>query len=184
MNIKSISAEDFEAVWSRSDEFRYGYLLNRGLLTLYGVLMAAFWGYWGISVSQGGLDVPLTVIAVVFGCVTVFLGFNILYWRYFGRLSGVICEEDRLLWRHGNQIFSVSWTEVDFETLGLLDVDLSTPKYEHFLTVGTEKLYLFRPHVRIRELETCLGTILSKLKAHGCIPDKKKRTKKKDRKSA
>jgi hypothetical protein len=51
-----------------------------------------------------------------------------------------------------------------------LRLESSSKKYEQFLTIGDKKLFLFRPFVRIRHLETFIGEVLIRLEQHGGIP--------------
>jgi hypothetical protein len=159
---------DFDAAWGATEP-RFSYALNRGLILLYMVLLGAFWVYWAVSVARGGLDLVLGVVGGLFFVVTVFVGFNILYWRHFARVSGALCTDAGLLWRHGRQTFSAPWAEIDFETLGLTDVDLSGKKYEYALNVGGKKLYLYRAHIRMRNMEIFMGLLLRALKDAGRI---------------
>ena len=182
----TVSADEFEAAWAQAGDYRYDYVLNKGLLVLYGGLLAAFWTYYAITVLSDGFDIGLIVVGLVIAAVSVFVVLTILRWRRFKRLSGVVCEENRILWRTDTQFFVYAWADIDFDTLGLLDVSLATKKYEHYLHFGDAKLALFRPYVRLRNLEVFMGAVLMQLKAHGRLPQnnpvgkkgKKKRKKK------
>ena len=159
---------EFEAIWEATEP-RFGYSRNRGLIFLYIALLGAFWAYWGASVMSGGLDLVLGILGGLFLAVTVFVVFNVIYWRHFARVSGVLCTPKALVWRNGQQTHAKPWSEIDFEQLGLTDVDLSAKKYEYALNVGGAKLYLYRAHIRMRNMEIFMGLMLKALKDAGRI---------------
>ncbi len=167
----TIAPDEFETAFSAADDGRFVYQLNRGLLGLYGVLLGAFWVYFLVVVLRDGFDIPLIVLAVVLGGATGFVFVNLMFWRRFVRVSGVVNTDDRILWRQGDKLFACRWEDVDFDALGLTDASLGDRKYEHWLTVGGARLYLFRPHVRMRNMEAFLGALLIHLKAAGAIPE-------------
>lgn len=170
MSATTLTTEEFETAWNQEEEGRrYDYVLNKGLFILYGVLLTAFWTYFLLTVGRNGLDLVLGIFGAISGCVTGWVVVTVLYWRHFGRKSGAICGEERLIWRNGDSVFAAEWREIDFEALGLTDVDLSHPKYEHYLTVEGARLWLFRPHVRMRELQTFMGAVLLALQQAGRI---------------
>lgn len=188
MNITaSIDAQEFLTAWKDAGpDQKFGYELNKGLMILYGVLLTLFWGYWFITVLSGGLDVALGVIGGVFVAVSAWVFWTTIYWRHFARESGVLCEDSRLLWRQGTSAWAAEWKDLNLDSLGLVDVDLAERKYEHFMRVGEQKLALYRPHVRMRDMELFMGTVLIQLKNNGGIPEgpppKKARKKSKARK--
>lgn len=180
MSAQSIDNQEFDAAWKAADGPRFDYTLNRGLLVLYALLLGGFWLFFGLTVAARGGDLVLWVVGGLFALVSVFVVYNVIFWRHFKRLSGVVCEDDRIVWRNGRNVYAARWVEVDFDELGLTNVDLGARKYEHFLNIAGKKLYLFRPHVRLRELEEFMGYVLLSLQKHGRIaaePSKKKKKK-------
>lgn len=169
MTAGTMTTKDFEATWQVSD-IRFPYALNRGLLLLYGGLLAGFWSYWAVSVLNGGLDLVLGILGGIFACVSMFVIFNVMYWRHFARFSGTICTDDALLWRQGNNAWILQWSEIVWDDLGLTDFDQKTQKYEYFWRVGGKKLYLYRAHVRMRSMEVFMAVALKALKEAGRTP--------------
>lgn len=170
MSEATVTEAQFEEAWEAAGDYRYVYVLNRGLLFLYGGLLSAFWIYFLITVLRDGFDLGLTVVCVVLGAVTGFVFVNTVYWRRYARVSGVVCDTERIWWRQGEKIHGCRWEDVDFDALGLTNLDLGEKKYEHFLTVAGKKLFLFRPHVRLRNMEQFMGSLLVQLKSRGLIP--------------
>ena len=182
MTVEKATVSDFESSWKDNPEHRYGYELNKGALFLFTMLLGGFWTYWAITVMAGGMDIILTVLGSVFVVVTIYILVMLLKWRHYGRLSGAICEEQRLVWRSSNEVFMASWPSLDLDGIGLLNVDMSESKYEHSLSIHGNPLYLFRPFVKMRRYEVFIGDVLVRLKSHGRIhakSDQKKLKKKK-----
>ncbi|MFT7621727.1 MAG: hypothetical protein ACI9WU_000892 [Myxococcota bacterium] len=177
-------SSEFEQAFEAAGDAGFVYQLNRGLLGLYGGLLGAFWLYFLIVVLRDGFDLGLTIVGIILGGVTSFVLFNLLYWKRFVRVSGVVSTDDRILWRHGEKLFAVAWQDIDFDDMGLTDASLGDRKYEHFLNLGGAKLYLFRPHIRMRGMETFLGSLLIHLKEKGRIPEDGKNKKRKGKAKA
>lgn len=173
MSIATISVQQFESAWDSAPQSRFSYELNMPLMILYAVLLTGFWCYWTLSGMMGGFDIVLILMGAMFGCVTVWVLFTVIYWRRYGRMSAVVCTEDDLIWRHGDTLAQIPWRAIDFDSLGLFDVDISERKYEHHLKIGDLKLYLYRPHVRMRNMEGFIQHVLLNLKSHGRIPQSK-----------
>ncbi len=174
MITKSISIEDFEIAWKASAENRYGYEVNRPPFIVVGLLLAGFWSYLLVSILSTGLDMTLGIIGGITIVITVYLLVLLLRWRHFGRLSGVICKKEQLMWRHINESYVANWNELNFDGIGLLNLESSSSQYEQHLTIGEQKLFLFRPFVRLRHLETFMGEVLIRLEQHGGLPTKKR----------
>lgn len=170
MSIEIVGLREFEAAWDSSPDTRYSYVLNMPLMMLYAVLVSGFWCYWSISGVMGGFDWVLIAMGLMFVCVTGWVAVNVLYWRHFNRMSAVVITSEQILWRHGKEAWARPWKEIDFDTLGLLDVDISERKYEHHLVIGGEKLYLYRPHVRMLKMEEFVQHLLLNLQANGRMP--------------
>ena len=169
MTVEVLTCDDFESAWQSAGKYRFGYELNRPPFVVAGLLLVGFWIYLLISIASVGLDLPLSIAGMISLIVSGYLGLTALRWRHFGRLSGVICQEDRLLWRQVEEAYFVQWKDLTFDGIGLLNAEKSDNKYEQFLTIGDKKLFLFRPFVRIRHLETFIGEVLIRLEQHGGI---------------
>ena len=176
MTVEQVSPEKFEQAWRESPENRYGYQLNRPPFIVVGVLLASFWGYWWVTLFTRGFHIPLLIIGAILLFVSFYVGWLLLVWRHFGRVSGVVCSDEKMLWRQGNESYSAPWRELTFDSLGLLKAEQAS-RYEQYLNVGDQKLFLFRSFVRLRHLESFVGELLKRIEAHGGLPKKKKRKK-------
>ena len=155
--------------------------MNNAALVLFGMLLGGFWTYWSLTILGNGLDWILGTLGSVFAIITLWALYAILRWRHYGRKSGAVCEQDRLIWRDGPNVFATRWLDLDLDSIGLLNVDLSENKYEHYLSIHGNKLFIFRPFVRMRRYEGFVADVLLKLKEHGRIPDKKGKKRKRAR---
>ncbi|HIA04892.1 MAG TPA: hypothetical protein EYN66_23855 [Myxococcales bacterium] len=179
MTVDKATISDFEQSWNNNPEHRYSYELNKGAMILFSLLLGGFWSYWAITTIANGFDMVLTVLGSLFILVTLYVLFMVLKWRHYGRLSGAICEDSRLVWRTSNNVFVAPWSVLDLDGIGLLKVDMSQNKYEHSLSIHGHPLYLFRPFVKMRHYEVFIGDVLLRLKAHGRIESQTKQKKKK-----
>ncbi len=169
-----ISLSEFEQAWTAHRERRYGYALNRPLFALYTVLLGGFWAFWAYKLAVVGIDEQLSVIAVLFGIVSLFTVANAVWWSFVGRSSGIVCLSDRLIWRFGKEAWSVPWTAIDFDRLGIAEA--SQRQDEYTLRVAGIPLVLFRPHLRLVNFETFLAMTFMALKEHGRIPNRRSRS--------
>lgn len=170
----STGKSEFAESWRAAPEHRYGYELHTPMVVLHGVSLGAFWVTWGLIVTFHGLQGANLGVGIAFLVITAWSAAILLRWKHFVRVSGVVCEEDRLVWRHGSKAYAAPWRELDFDGIGLLSVDPKRDAYERFLTIGGERLTLFRPYVRLREMERFFGDLLLHLKAHGRLPKKER----------
>ena len=175
MNVAVLDTAEFEAAWDASEQHRYGYALNRRVAVTLLALILLCWSVLVIVIVGQGFAWPYAVVGFGFAVLTVYAGMVLLKWRGFTRLSGVICSEDRLMWRDPDGCFSVGWRELDFDTIGLLDMDMTSNQYEHYLRLGDRRLYLFRPFVSLRRLEQLMGEVLIRLQAHDRGPKRASR---------
>lgn len=182
VTITELTNSEFDSAWQSEPDHRYSYELNNGMLVLFGLLLGSFWTYWSLTTLSNGLDWILGSLAGVFGIITLYIIYSILVWRHYGRTSGVVCEQERLVWRDGSNILSVHWKELDIDSIGLLDTAIGDRKYEHFLNIDGNHVYLFRPFVRMRKYEGFIADVLLRLKDHGRIS--KKSSKKGKRKNS
>jgi len=178
---RPLPIEDFEKAWQSNPEHRYGYEVNRPPFIVVGVLLAGFWSYLLVSILSTGLGLALGVVGGITTGISGYLIFLLLRWRHFGRLSGVICQTELLMWRQVNESYVANWSELNFDGIGLLSLESSSNQYEQYLTIGKQKLFLFRPFVRLRHLETFMGEVLIRLEQHGGLPKKKQNFGKKRR---
>ena len=164
---------DYAEAWrAAAPEHRYVYEMHTPMIVLHGVALGAFWITFAVIVAKNGLSGPNLWVGIGFLVVTLWSAAILLRWKHFVRVSGVVCEDDRLVWRHGNKAMAAPWRDLDFDGIGLLSVDPKRDSYERFLTVGGERLYLFRPYVRLRTMEIFFADLLLHLKAHGRLPTK------------
>ena len=173
MTITELTVSEFDSAWESEPDHRYSYELNNGMLVLFGLLLGSFWTYWALTAVSNGMDWILGTLAGVFGIISLYVVYSLLVWRHYGRTSGVVCSQEKLVWRDGSTILSVCWKELDLDSIGLLDTALGERKYEHFLNIDGNHVYLFRPFVRMRKYEGFVADVLLRLKEHGRIQQTK-----------
>ena len=164
-----ITVPRFTTLWAEHPAATYPYSLNPRALLLYFVMLVGIWGFWTYEAATEGIDVAVGAVGGLFALVTIGAFVNLGYWLVVRSRSGVICTPAFLAWRDNNAAYQVPWAEVDFDELGL--TNLQAYRSEEFnLTVRGHTLCIYKPHLRLRNTELFLGALFQFLKAEGRIP--------------
>jgi len=174
MAISEISAGDFEALWVESDRSdRYRYRINRGVVKLYAFLFGLFWTVFILTVWGKQLTLTLGIVGALIGFVSVFVIYNMLYWRHYARVSGILITAEHLIWRNGRSAWSIPWKDVDFDSSGLTDHAIGSQAIEHHLLIHGKRLDVARMHVELPRIREFMAAFLQRMVQHGQIKRRK-----------
>ena len=120
------------------------------------------------------MTLTLGIVGGLVGFVSVFVIYNMLYWRHYARVSGIVITPQTLVWRNGRSAWSVSWGEINFESSGLTDHAIGSQSFEHHLTIQGNRLDVTRLHVELPRIREFMATFLQKMVQHGQIQRGKK----------
>ena len=170
MSIEAITTDEFETAWLEADRSnRFRYRINRGVIRLYSFLFGLFWAAYGLTVWGKGLSFVLGSVGAVVAVVFVFAIYNIMYWRHYARVSGIITTSTQLIWRNGRTAWSITWTDVDFDASGLTNHSIGTQAVEHHLSIRGKRLDVARMHVEMPRIREFMATFLQRMVESGQI---------------
>jgi hypothetical protein len=168
MAINQLPVEEFEAFWLRSDrDERFRYRINRGVVRLYSFLFGLFWVAYILTIWGKTLTLMLGIVGVLVGLVSVFVIYNMLYWRHYARVSGIVITDKNLIWRNGRTAWSILWRDIDFESSGLTDHAIGSQAVEYYLSIDGKRLDVTRMHVEMPRIREFMAVFLQQMIKHG-----------------
>ena len=162
-------SDEMREAWENApDTHRFQYRSNRIVFALLlgqlGILWALF-SYTAWSVHSW--DINLSAFSLVYGIYSAFIVIQVMRWRTFVLLSGVVFSGSTLYWSTGSSEYRAKRARLDPEKMGLTHTE-TWNRFEASLQVQTvdgkeEKLFLYRPFAYMDNLEGFMEKVLEKL---------------------
>ena len=157
---------EMREVWDKApSSHRFEYKTNR-------LIMALFWGqllivwslylYTVLTISEWNHQ--LTAFTAIYGVMSIYLILQLVRWRAFVLLSGIVFGKKTLYWVHGRDEFQARRTSLDPEKMGLTQAE-TWNRFEASLIIHQKedkiaRLYLYRPFAYLDNLEGLMERML------------------------
>ena len=87
-------------------------------------------------------------------------------------MSGIVIQNDQLVWRNGRSAWCIPWAAIDFEASGLTDHSIGSNAIEHHLMIEGKRLDIARMHVEMPRMRDFMAIFLKQMVEHGHITRK------------
>lgn len=167
-NVQLVDKKGVDEALEGSDVDVFRYQLNRLgytlILAIGGIMLASagfIWWQYGFSEKMW--------TAIFAGLIAGGIGISIhaAYWYAFAGTHFVGISDDKLLVGREEKAWSIDWSVLDIEALGLQRMNATAAKGVLEVRVGGEeiKIYLYNPYVFLEDIQALMSSLLERLQS-------------------